>query len=248
MSGTAPLPGRRIRFNPRHESWELIWTHVHRTLVVNLAVAAGNLPLLVALHQTRRPWHYPVFFAVLALTAGPSLAAAFGYLRQAGSDERAPAAVLLRCYRRTFRRALAVWACVLAVGGAAAADALWLRRAAAGPAAVPALLVVVAATAAAGITALASLADPDAVADPDAPAPALRAPHLLLAAAYACLRRPHLTLLNLALAAAGLLIVNQAPMYGLATVPGCVLFVLWRNAQAVLRSAHEGARPGGTQS
>jgi hypothetical protein len=110
--------------------------------------------------------------------------------------------------------------------------------------------VVVAATAAAGITALASLADPDADADAvaDVPAPALRAPHLLLAAAYACLRRPHLTLLNLALAAAGLLIVNQAPMYGLATVPGCVLFVLWRNAQAVLRSAHEGARPGGTQS
>ncbi|MFD0514227.1 hypothetical protein ACFQ0Q_35790 [Streptomyces aureus] len=48
-----------LRFNVAYGSWELIWSHVHRVLVVNLGVAAANLPLLVALQLSHTPGATP---------------------------------------------------------------------------------------------------------------------------------------------------------------------------------------------
>ncbi|MDG4860303.1 hypothetical protein P8605_19455, partial [Streptomyces sp. T-3] len=57
---------------------------------------------------------------------------------------------------------------------------------------------------------------------------------LFLLAPYAVVRHGLLAVLNLVLMAVTLLLVNQAPLLGLAVLPGCVLFVLWRNCEAML--------------
>ncbi len=235
MSGT-DTTARWPRLNPANSSWDLIWTHVHRVLVVNLGVAATNLPLLVALQRDHRPWHHPVVFAVLALGTGPSLAAAFGYLRLADEEDRPPAAAFARAYTRLLRRALTLWTPLVLLAGMAAADAVFLSHRAPGPALalVPLQAVVAPAAAGCGLVAMAFAADDAGAA----------VPRTLLAAAYAMLRRPVLAVTNLVLAAAGLAAVNQAPLYGLAVVPGCVLYVVWRNCRAL--SAVVGAAAGGS--
>ncbi|MFJ8001032.1 hypothetical protein ACIQ7D_28570 [Streptomyces sp. NPDC096310] len=225
MSG-APVTARRPRLNVGYGSWDLIWSFVHRVLVVNLGLAAANLPLLVALYVAHQPWRYPVFFGLLSLGIGPSLAAVFGYLRRADDDERAPAAELPRAYRRLFGRALLRWTpCVLLIA-MAATDVAVLRDSAWGLALAPLLVVAVLVTAGSGIVAMATLA--------------YDAPHTrgrpLLAAAYALLRRWPLGLMNLGLLAVALVIVNQAPLLGLAVVPGCVLSVVWHNSRAMIES------------
>ncbi|MEU6848885.1 hypothetical protein ABZ901_02975 [Actinacidiphila alni] len=224
-SGTR-ASGGRLRLNPSYGSWDLIWSHVHRVLVVNLGLAVTNAPLLLALQAAHQPWRYPLFFAVLSLGIGPSLAAAFGYLRCADDDERAPVAEVFRAYRRHARRALLVWTPFALLAAIATSDAIALRHAAPGPALIPPLLVVALIAAGSGITAMACLADENA--------PSLR--RTVLVATYTQVRRWPLALMNLGLTAVALVIVNQAPLYGLAVVPGCVLFVIWRNSRAMLTS------------
>ncbi|MFJ2217236.1 hypothetical protein ACIQVO_00800 [Streptomyces sp. NPDC101062] len=226
MSG-APVTGRRPRLNVGYGSWDLIWSFVHRVLVVNLGLAVANLPLLVALYVAHQPWRYPVFFGLLSLGIGPSLAAVFGYLRRADDDERAPVAELLRAYRRLSGRALLLWTpCVLLIA-MATTDVFVLRDSAWGLALVPLLVVAVLVTGSSGVVAMACLAYD---------APHTRR-HPLLAAPYALIRRWPLGLMNLGLLAVTLVIVNQAPLLGLAVVPGCVLSVVWRNSCAMIESA-----------
>ena len=86
---SAPATGGRPRLNLAYGSWDLIWSHTHRTLLVNLGVAVTNLPLLVALSLCHQPWRHPAPFTLLLFAVGPSLAGAFGYLRRADEDERA---------------------------------------------------------------------------------------------------------------------------------------------------------------
>ena len=76
------------RVNVSASSWDLIWSHVHRVLVINLALAVSNLPLLAALAVVAEPWRYPGFFAILSLGIGPSLAAAFAYLATSEVDSQ----------------------------------------------------------------------------------------------------------------------------------------------------------------
>lgn len=221
---SAHVDDRRPRLNVSQGSWDLIWSHVHRVLVVNLAVAVTSLPLLLALATEPRPLRYPVVFTLLSLGAGPSLAAVFAYLRLTVEDERASVADAFRCYRRLFRPALLTWSPFVLLVAIALTDVAVLRTTAPGPALVPLLAVVALIAASSGIVAMAAL--------PDGRRATVR--HTLLAASYAAVRRWPYALANLALLGAALLIVNQAPLLGLAVVPGCALFVVWRNCRAML--------------
>ncbi|WP_328432388.1 hypothetical protein [Streptomyces sp. NBC_00453] len=215
---------RRPRFNVSQGSWDLIWSHVHRVLVVNLVGAVTSLPLLLALAVEPRPWRYPVFFTLLSLLAGPSLAAVFGYLRRTFEDERASVAEALRCYRRLFRPALLAWLPCTLLASVAVIDLTVLPAMAPGPVVAPLLAVVVLISVSSGVVAMAAL--------PDGPRATVR--QTLLAASYASVRRWPFALANLGLLGVALVIVNRAPLLGLAVVPGCVLFVVWRNCRAML--------------
>lgn len=221
--------GRRLRLNVGHDSWDLIWSHVHRVLVVNLGVAVTNLPLLLALAAEHQPWRYPVFFGLLSLFSGPSLAAVFAYLRRTADDERAPVADLFRGYRRLFTRALLGWTPFVLLIAVAFTDLAALWGSALGSALVPLLTVVILLALSSGVVAMAGLADNPTLSR-----------RTLLAACYASVRRWPLTLLNLGLLGVSLALVNQAPLLGLAVVPGCALFVVWRDCGAMLESVRGG--------
>lgn len=159
-----------------------------------------------------RPWHYPAFFAVLCLGVGPSLAAAFGYL------DGTP---FVRSYLRHLRRSLPRWSIVVGGLGVVIADVVTLHDAMPGALLVPMLVVLAVLLVAAGVLAQAALSlRPDA---------GLR---FVLAATV---HRWWLSLLSLVMLAAAAVTVNQAPLLGLATVPGCALIVVWTNSRAALR-------------
>jgi uncharacterized membrane protein YesL len=193
------------------DTWELVWTWVGRVLVVNLGLAVTNLPLLLALSIVDRPERYPVFFAVLCLGLGPSLAAAFGHLR--GES-------FVRSYRRHFTRATLRWSAVVGAVGVLAADVVALHDADPGALLVPMLVVMAVLALAAGVLWLAMLP--------------LEHRGGVRAALWTALRRWPLSLLSLAVLVVAVAAVNQAPVLGLATVPGCALFVVWHNSQAAL--------------
>ncbi|MGR6968063.1 hypothetical protein ACU639_00225 [Streptomyces cynarae] len=224
MSGVRA--GRSPRLNVAYGSWELIWSHVHRVLVVNLGIAVTNLPLLAALSLTHQPWRHPVPFALMLLVLpGPSLAAAFAYLGGSSptTEEQASARLYFRAYRQGFRQALLVSAPFALLVIAAVADVVTLRTTAVGAAVVPMAVVVAVVALAAWPVALAHVAGGGEAAR-----------RLFLLAPYAAVRHALLALMNLVLGAVALLLVNQAPLMGLAVLPGCVLFVVWRNCQVML--------------
>ncbi len=225
--GYAPAGRRGVRLNVAFGSWELIWSHVHRVLVVNLGLTVTSAPLLVALVLCHQPWRYPAVFGLLCLGIGPSVAGAFGYLRHADADEQAPVRAFARVYRQHFRRALLLWTPCVLLALVAVTDVLVLRAAALGPALEPLCAVVAIGTSGTAVVALAGLASGDS----------RTTRHILLAAAYAVVRRWPLGLMNLVLLAVTLAAVNQAPLLGLAVLPGCVLFVVWRNCRAMLAPA-----------
>jgi hypothetical protein len=211
----------RSRLNVPYGSWELIWSHVHRVLVLNLGTAAANLPLFVALQLCHQPWRHPLVFGLLLLALpGPSIAAAFGYLGAGGASGNAPVRLYVQTYRRLYGRSLRISAPFLLVGVAAVADVVALRTSAAGAAVVPMAAVVALVAALAWIVALAHLAGGGA-----------GGRRLFLLAPYAVVRHGLLSLMNLVLLATALLLVNQAPLLGLAVLPGCALFVVWRNCR-----------------
>lgn len=150
---------RRPRLNVAYGSWELIWAHVHRVLVVNLGIAVTNLPLLAALQVTHQPWRHPVIFGLLLLTLpGPSLAAAFAYLGATTGDEQAPVRLFATVYRQLFRRAALVSAPFVLLAAAAVADVVTLRTSLLGAAVVPMAVVVALVAVAAWPVALAHVA------------------------------------------------------------------------------------------
>jgi uncharacterized membrane protein YesL len=193
------------------ERWGLVWTWTGRILVVNLGVAGTNGPLLLALAVVDRPWRYPVFFAVLALGLGPSLAAAFAHLH--GSP-------FVRSYRRHFVRAGLRWSVVVAGLGVLGADVVALHDADPGAVLVPMLTVLAVLLLAAGLVWLAMLP----LGHPGGPRAAL----------WVAVRRWPLSLLSLTVLAAAAAAVNQAPLLGLSTVPGCALLVIWHNSRAAV--------------
>jgi hypothetical protein len=196
------------RVNVRADAWDLIWSFVHRALVVNLGVATATAPLLLALAIVSDPLAYPGFFGLLALTIGPALAASFAYLQDQGS--------FVRCYRRVARRALLPWAITLAVLGVLVTDIVVLHDAKPGAALVPLLTLLAILALNTGLV---------LQADPTVP---------LRAAIFATVGRPHVTLLSLVVLAAAVVIVSQVPLAGLATVPGCALWVVLVNTRIQL--------------
>ncbi|WP_132150270.1 hypothetical protein [Kribbella antiqua] len=197
------------RVNVRADAWDLIWSFAHRVLVVNLGLAAATSPLLLALAVVSDPLGYPVFFGVLAaVVIGPAVAAGFAYLDDQGS--------FFRSYKRLAPRALLLSTLTLAAVGVLAADIAVLHNSMPGAALVPLLAVLGILALSIGLTMLAN---------PDTP---------LRTAIYATVRRPHLTLLSLAVLAAAVVIVNQVPLAGLATVPGCALWVVQINGRIQL--------------
>jgi hypothetical protein len=222
----------RQRLNVAYGSWELIWAHVHRILVVNLAVAVTNLPLLLALQLSHQPWRHPVFFGLLLLVLpGPSVAAAFAYLGATTADEQAPVRLFVQAYRRLFRRAVSVSAPFVLLGVAAVADVVALGTTGLGAAVVPMAVMVALVAGLAWPVALAQVARGESVGR-----------RLFLLAPYAVVRHGVLALINLVLGLVALLLVNQAPLLGLAVLPGCVLFVVGRNCQVMAGSSESGVR------
>ncbi|GAA1571199.1 hypothetical protein GCM10009827_111330 [Dactylosporangium maewongense] len=199
------------RLNAPADTWELIWAWVGRVLVVNLGLAVTNLPLLLALSVVDRPWRSPVFFAVLSLGLGPSLAAAFAHLH---GDP------FVRSYRRHFARAALRWSVVVAGLGILAADVVALHDADPGALLVPMLAVLALLLLAAGVLWLAMLP--------------LHHPGGARGALWVAVRRWPLSLLSITVLAAAAAAVNQAPVAGLATVPGCALLVAWHNSRVAL--------------
>jgi hypothetical protein len=230
---TAPAPvtasagaRRRLPLNMSYGSWELIWSHVHQVLVVNAGLAAGCLPLLAALAATHEPWRHPVPFTVLWLCVGPALAGAFGYLERAADEESGSArsAEFVRAYRRLFRRAAALWAPYALLAAVAGTDAVLLRHSALGLAVCPALAVVAVLAALSGVHAMALAATGTGAGRPTAAD--------FLAAPYGVLRRWPAALLDLVLLLAAAALVGRSPLVGLTTLPGCALYVVWRDVRA----------------
>lgn len=207
--------------NLSYGTWETIWSFAHRALVLNLALALANLPLLLALTVVAAPTSYPLFFGILTLSIGPSVAAAFGYLHGEIS--------YVAAYRRFLRAALLRWTLAVALTGVLLADIVALHDHAAGPYLVPLFAVLSVLVLAAGVVSLALLPlRPD-----------LRLWAALLTSAYAAIRRWWLTALTLLALTAAALAVNQAPILGLATLPGCALILAWVNSSAALRGPEE---------
>ncbi|TDC84957.1 DUF624 domain-containing protein [Micromonospora sp. KC606] len=224
---TSTTPHRTLsgRVNVSADTWTTIWSFVHRVLVVNLGLAVTNLPLLVALAVVAQPWRYPVFFGLLSISVGPSLAAAFGYLdRASASSDQPPVRDFVRAYRRSFVPALARWSATVALLAVLITDIVVLHDSRHGAVLVPLLAVTAILLLATGVLVLAL---------------GVLAPHLGLRpvvriAAYAVLRRAPLSLFSLVLLLVTVLSVNQAPLLGLATVPGCALVAVWANSRAAL--------------
>lgn len=237
MSGAQRVTGGRTRLNVAYGSWELIWSHVQRVLVVNLGLVVADLPLLAALQYDHHPWRHPLPFALLALGIGPALAAVFGYLEAAGEDGGAPVREMTLAYGRLFRRAMALWVPFWLLAGATATDAYALRHTGLGLALSPALAVLSLIAVHSGVLAMVHVARPGPAGSVAAEPVTARA---YLAAPYALVRRWPLGLLNLAVLAATVPIVDLVPLTGLAVLPGCALFVVWRNGRAMLTTV-EGA-------
>lgn len=224
---TAPAASgrpRRLPTNVSFGSWELIWTHVHQMLVVNVGLAVTCLPLLAALTATHTPWRHPVPFTLLWLCVGPALAGAFGYLERAADVGADTAGALAHAYRRHFRQAMALWTPYALLAAVSGTDAVLLRHTTLGLAVCPALALVAVLSALSGVHAMALTAV-------DAPDRRLTAADYL-AAPYGLLRRWPLALTNLTLLLAVAALVNRSPLMGLAVLPGCALYVVWRNVRA----------------
>jgi uncharacterized membrane protein YesL len=202
-------------------SWETLWSFLHRVLVINLGLAVGGLPLIGGLALVARPWDYPVFFAALALCLGPALAAAFGYLAAADDHDRAGIAEFARAYRRHALPAAARWTVTVALLGVLVTDIGLLHDSPAGAALVPMLAVLAVLVLAAGLLSLALLSL--------GPQPGLW--RSLATAAVVAVRRWPLSLLSLGVLGAAAVAVNQAPLLGLATVPGCAVVLTWANSR-----------------
>ncbi|GAB7038471.1 hypothetical protein [Catenuloplanes sp. NPDC020197] len=203
--------------NVSYGTWETVWSFLHRALVLNLALAVANLPLLAALAIVAEPTAYPLFFATLTLSVGPSVAAAFGYLHGETS--------YVAAYRRFLRPALLRGALTTALLGVLVADVVALHDHPAGAYLVPLFVVLAVLVTAAGVVSLALLPL----------RPGTRLWPGLLTAAYAAVRRWWLSGLTLLVLAAAAVAVNQAPVLGLATLPGCALILAWVNSAASLR-------------
>lgn len=226
---------RRLPTNVSYGTWELVWSHVHQVLVVNAGLAAGCLPLLAALAATHQPWRHPVPFTLLWLGVGPALAGAFGYLERAADEgaDTAHAVELPRAYRRLFRRAAALWVPYALLAAVTGTDAVLLRHSAVGPAVCPALALVAVLSALSGVHAMALAAG--------GPGDRGLTPADYLAAPYGLLRRWPLALADLVLLLAAAALVNRSPLLGLATLPGCALYVVWRNVRAAHAAVAGGA-------
>lgn len=210
------------RVNVRADAWDLIWSFVHRTLLVNAVLALAGLPLMLALATVSDPWHYPVFFAVLALPLGPAATAAFGYL--AYDDPRPPLRVLLRVLARTWRRALLTSAAVLALVGVLVTDITVLGTATPGALLIPMLALLSVLAVAAALTILVLLATSDELSYAGA----------VRAGVYATVRAWPLAVLSLVVLAVAVVIVSQVPLAGLATAPACALWVVLTNSKLQL--------------
>ncbi|TDB74687.1 DUF624 domain-containing protein, partial [Micromonospora sp. KC723] len=225
---TAPTTPHRTlsgRVNVSADTWTTLWSFVHRALVVNLGLAVTNLPLLAALAVVAQPWRYPVFFGLLSISVGPSLAAAFGYLGGAAAPtDQPPVRDFVRAYRRSFVPAVGRWSAAVALLAVLTTDIVVLHDSRLGALLVPPLAVTAILVLAASVLALAL---------------AVLAPHLnfgpaVRIAAYTAVRRAPLSLFSLVLLLVSVLSVNQAPLLGLATVPGCALVAVWANSRAAL--------------
>lgn len=211
------------RVNVRADAWEMLWSFAHRVLAVNALLAVAGLPLMLALGAVEAPWRYPFFFGLLALPLGPAMAAAFGYFRI--DDPRPPLRALLQLVWSSGRRALVVALGTVILTGVLIADLKLLAKSPPGAALVPLLVVLLALLLNTALTALV-LVGTD---------PALTHRALLRLAVYTGVRRWPLSLLSLGVLAAALVIVSQVPLAGLATVPGCALWVVSTNSSFQLR-------------
>ncbi|MFC9689286.1 hypothetical protein ACFTSF_12145 [Kribbella sp. NPDC056951] len=200
------------RVNVRADLWETLWSFAHRVLAVNLLLALAGAPLMLALGAVAEPWRYPVFFGVLALPLAPAVAAAFGYY--ADDDPRPPLTRLFRLMRSRARRSLLIAVVAGGLSGVLVTDIKVLAKSL--PAAVPLLAVLLLLIAVGALNALALVGTP------------------VRLALYSAVRGWGLSLLSLGVLGVVVVIVSQAPLVGLATLPGCALWVVHTNTQAQL--------------
>ena len=225
------------RLNVSAETWETLWSYLHRILVLNLGITVTSLPLLGALTLVAQPWQYPVFFAALTVCLGPALAAAFGYLAATDNHNRNTITEYARAYRRHALPAAARWTVTVAVLGVLVTDIGLLHDSPAGAPLVPMLAVLLVLVLVAGLISLALLPL----------RPELTLWRALATAAVASVRRWPLSLISLAALGAAAITVNQAPLLGLATVPGCAIILTWTNTRASIGDPGPAPAPPASQ-
>jgi hypothetical protein len=217
------------RVNVRADLWDTLWSFAHRVLAINLLLALAGAPLMLALGLVATPWHYPIFFGLLALPLGPAAAVAFGYL--ALDDHRPPLSSLFRLVRARIRRSLLIAIAASGLIGVLVTDVRVLAKSL--PGAVPLMVVLSALVAVTALNALVLVGlRPD-----------LGLLALLRLAVYTGVRGWALSLLSLGVLVTVLIIVSQAPLAGLATVPGCALWVVHTNTQAQLARLRNPSAP-----
>ncbi|GAB7193452.1 hypothetical protein NUM3379_41620 [Kineococcus sp. NUM-3379] len=227
MSTRVAAPPRRS-WNLPASTYETVFTHVYAGLGVNVLLLVATSPLLVPLVSVADPVRSWPFFLVLSACTAPAVAAAFGcfaVLRAEG--ELRPVRDFCRCWRRTARRSLAVWAVGAAAVAVLGADVAFVSGTPAGPVLVPLLLVLTALAVVASLTALAGVVA----------VPAARTGALLRAGVFLAVRHWLAGVLALVLLAALATAVTARPLLAGVLLPSAVLFVLWSNAHVAITRA-----------
>jgi len=217
----------------RYETFGAIFDLAYVTLMTNLLLVVGCLPLVVGLIVTDPSRSWPLL-ALVAPACAPGVCAVFAVLAAfSGEHSTAVVRTFARAWRASLRRATALGAAATAALVVLGVDAraAWGRPV--GAAAIPVLAVAMVLVVATALLALVVVAE----------RPAVRLRDALRVCLYLAVRRWYLTGASLAVLALleTLLASRPAIALGLAAAP--LLYLVWANSRYTLRVAL-GPMPG----
>ncbi|QEO14076.1 DUF624 domain-containing protein [Agromyces intestinalis] len=206
-----------MRFEKIQNALDALGTAV----LVNLLLAVTASPLIVIVMFTNAFETWPLA-AAAAVVATPGVTAAFTVFRRSGEN---PFFAFFSGYRATWKRAALVG--LMLVGSAAVliVDARFFADGPFAQAAMVVLVVVGVLVAGAGVVTLTAVAE----------SPAVRIGGALARAAWASIRRWHLTLVSLAVLAVFALLFINLPLLALSALASPALYLAWANSRHSLR-------------
>ena len=219
---------RRLLRPARQETYEKVFSTVYVGLMTNVLLALSCAPLLLALAVVRDPLASWPFFGVLSLLCAPALTGAFGCFEALDEGGTGVLRAFWGAYRRTWRRALAVWAAagtavaVLAVDAAAVAGTGW------GPALVPFFCTAAALVISVAFALLVLAGEPRTAAERTR----LRA--LVLPCLFLVARRWYLAAATLVVLGLAVAVVLVKPVAGLLLLASPLLYAAWATMRYVV--------------